>query len=814
MLKKIAAYEKIIREAEAEPAQKEEVSDQPEVAKTVYQEQTRTLGKIIQMKLEANSEELKINDLYALANEIFEGTQADGVWNIKDLYDSLELGINLYLLNNKELVNIFNSGDIESFISKVKTDVLLRIPTQTKRTEEMDEFQQFSTPPSIASLAAWLANINKNDFLLEPSAGIGGLAIFGKMAGAKVVVNELSQRRAEILSNLPFDQFFTENGEQINNILPDDVAPTVVVMNPPFSSTAGRVQGERKTKNGGVHVEQALKRLQPGGRLVAIVGQGMSFEHSTFRDWWNKIRKEYNVLANVGLSGQEYKKYGTTFDNRILVIDKTGATTGQPVSGDYNNIESMVDALQGVRNVRQAISSGAETSSADANKSEGKEVSGLREPGRSSKRHGDTSLRTSKSDVGLDQIQQERDNAKTDQRGRLSGDVRADGDVSAHSNNENTGVNASINRRRDIGDESKDRRRNGSSSDRQPLRNDGSEQLEVSQTERTDKGELSDSIYDEYRPSVTVAGAKKHPGKLVESAAMAAVSPAKVNYTPKIPSEAVRAGKISDAQLEAVIRAGNNHNQKLLDGKRKGFFIGDGTGVGKGREISAVFWDNFLQGRKKGVWVTKNSDLFKDARRDIEGIGWDKSIAFELNDYDDIKRSEGVLLISYDTLKGKSKDGRTRLEQINKWLGENFDGVIAFDEAHMMANSVTTQSSRGKQKPSERALKGFDFRQQNPDARVLYVSATGATEPSNLGYLERLGLWGPGTPFGSVDAFIAEVTSGGVAAMEMIAADMKAMGNYIARSLSFDGVTYGRLSHELTPEQQKVYGTYCTAWQT
>ncbi|HQB84391.1 MAG TPA: RNA methylase, partial [Candidatus Rifleibacterium sp.] len=36
----------------------------------------------------------------------------------------------------------------------------------------------------------------------------------------------------------------------------------------------------------------------------------------------------------------------------------------------------------------------------------------------------------------------------------------------------------------------------------------------------------------------------------------------------------------------------------------------------------------------------------------------------------------------------------------------------------------------------------------------------------------------------------------------------------IARSLSFDGVTYGRLSHGLSPEQQKVYGTYCTAWQT
>lgn len=794
----------------------EEVIKAPatESQKSEYTEQTRTIAEIVQTKLAAG-EGLKITDLINYANEVFGGTQADGVWNIKDLYDSMELGINLYLLNNQEMVNLFNSGDIKAFVEKVKTEILAKIPTQTRRTEEMDEFQQFSTPPSIASMAAWLANINKNDSVLEPSAGIGGLAVFGKMAGAEVIVNELSKRRADILANMPFNRFFSENGEQLNNILPDDVAPTVVIMNPPFSSTAGRVQGERKTKNGGAHVEQALKRLQPGGRLIAIVGQGMSFEHKTFADWWGKIKKEYNVLANVGLSGQEYKKYGTTFDNRILVIDKTGATTGQPVSGDYNNIESMVDALQGVRNVRQAILPGTGTSSADANKSQGRRnaAKGISEG--SSSGHRDSNIEAADTNVGRQQS--------------VSATIRKLG------NDKSSGENRSNNKKSDKSneavrplreerfeqaadgrnDEEKDTSELRSSSAFNSQRSAGikSDDLVIAQDDQTQKDELSDSIYDEYRPSVTVAGAKKHPGKLVESAAMAAVSPAKVNYTPKIPSEIVRSGKISDAQLEAVIRAGHNHNQKLLDGKRKGFFIGDGTGVGKGREISAIFWDNFLQGRKKGVWVTINSDLFKDARRDIEGIGWDKSVAFELKGYDDIKQSEGILLISYDTLKNKSREGQARLEQINKWLGENFDGVIAFDEAHKMGNSTASKGIRGTQDASGRALKAFDFRQANPEARVLYVSATGATEPKNLGYLERLGLWGAGTAFSNVNSFISEIASGGVAAMEMIAADMKAMGNYIARSLSFDGVTYGRLSHDLSSEQRKIYSTYCQAWQ-
>lgn len=33
-----------------------------------------------------------------------------------------------------------------------------------------------------------------------------------------------------------------------------------------------------------------------------------------------------------------------------------------------------------------------------------------------------------------------------------------------------------------------------------------------------------------------------------------------------------------------------------------------------------------------------------------------------------------------------------------------------------------------------------------PKARVVYCSATGASEPRNLAYMTRLGLWGPGVP--------------------------------------------------------------------
>ena len=56
----------------------------------------------------------------------------------------------------------------------------------------------------------------------------------------------------------------------------------------------------------------------------------------------------------------------------------------------------------------------------------------------------------------------------------------------------------------------------------------------------------------------------------------------------------------------------------------------------------------------------------------------------------------------------------------------------------------------------------IEIQRRLPNARVLYVSATGATESSNLGYMQRLGLWGPGTAFASRQSFVSLLTTRGV----------------------------------------------------
>ena len=68
-------------------------------------------------------------------------------------------------------------------------------------------------------------------------------------------------------------------------------------------------------------------------------------------------------------------------------------------------------------------------------------------------------------------------------------------------------------------------------------------------------------------------------------------------------------------------------------------------------------------------------------------------------------------------------------------------------------------------------------------------------------------------PFVTRAEFVAAMEAGGIAAMEMISRDLKALGLYLARSLSYAGVEYEMLVHELTPAQVAIYDSYADAYQ-
>nr|XP_021497498.1 protein strawberry notch homolog 2 isoform X6 [Meriones unguiculatus] len=264
---------------------------------------------------------------------------------------------------------------------------------------------------------------------------------------------------------------------------------------------------------------------------------------------------------------------------------------------------------------------------------------------------------------------------------------------------------------------------------------------------------------------------------------------------------------MSHPSLEAITYACQQHEVLLPSGQRAGFLIGDGAGVGKGRTVAGIIVENYLRGRKKALWFSASNDLKYDAERDLRDIEAPGILVHALSKikYGDNTTSEGVLFATYSALIGESQAGgqhRTRLRQILQWCGETFDGVIVFDECHKAKNASSTKMGKAV----------LDLQSKLPQARVVYASATGASEPRNMIYMSRLGIWGEGTPFRTFEEFLHAIEKRGVGAMELVAMDMKVSGMYIARQLSFSGVTFRIEEIPLSPAFEQVYNRAARLW--
>ena len=83
--------------------------------------------------------------------------------------------------------------------------------------------------------------LSSADTLLEPSAGTGMLAWPAARAGARLILNEIDPVRRLCLREAFRDAQVTgHDGELIDDLLPPDHRPTVVIMNPPFARSEGR----------------------------------------------------------------------------------------------------------------------------------------------------------------------------------------------------------------------------------------------------------------------------------------------------------------------------------------------------------------------------------------------------------------------------------------------------------------------------------------------------------------------------------------------------------------------------------------------
>lgn len=327
-------------------------------------------------------------------------------------------------------------------------------------------------------------------------------------------------------------------------------------------------------------------------------------------------------------------------------------------------------------------------------------------------------------------------------------------------------------------------------------------------------------LFTPWTPTTEIAGAHRHPGRLVEALGLAGVQQLPVSFELHEGMQAhIQSGAMSHPQVEVAMRIGQAHSRMLKDDEggdsnvRRGFLLGWGTGTGKTHVIVGTLLDNLLKGRKRAIVLSAKRELFDDATEIWQQhFGQSPSDWFLVNQFTRGSTidpaTEGILFSTYATLQNQWRDPQTsRVEQIVKWAGPRFDGVLVFDESHAGANNMDGASAS--------ALAMLELQRRLPGARVIYASATSAQEVANLGYAERLGLWGPGTDFADAQQFARTLEQSGLNAMEAIARDLKALGVFSALNLDWSDVRFDRsLQIPLTDEQVEMYDEVADAWTT
>ena len=758
----------------------------------------------------------------------FGASDTQGAWVWKDAYEAAEAAMVLFIQRYGRLMRReagAGPGSAAAMLAMLETLAALE-PSQTRRSEEQLALQQFSTPLPLAYAALQAAAIRPGDIVLEPSAGTGMLAVMAECAlgkhaddarsGNPLHLNEIAAVRAGLLAGLFQDAPVTRhNAESIADYLPD-LQPTVVLMNPPFSVSPGvqRIRHEADLR----HLRSAFSMLPAGGRLVAITSAGCIPGDAAWSRAFERLDPPPRTVFSTAIDGRAYARRGTTFDTRLTVIDRANAS-GVPIDA-RESVPTAAGLLAAVAaNVpqRQAV------------------VPIAAAPLPTSDLFGHAAARPAP-------------------RKRTTATA--------------SGVNSTVPHARDWGPVAELDYETPSAD----------EQGTASEPEATHAGVYEPWCPRTAR----IPGACEHPTLLVQSAAMATVPHPVPTYRPMLPARIVTDELLSDAQLESVILAGQAHGRHLSalyrigegwetvarvadneddngddgnndetihsdpepatyatgDGEalsapvrfRRGWMLGDGTGCGKGRQVAAIILDHWLRGRRRALWLSASDKLLEDARRDWAAIGGTEADIIPLGKFRqgaDIPQEAGILFATYATLRSPARQGkRSRLEQIVGWLADGMDqdsrhtygGVIVFDEAHAMANAAGAKGSRGDTSPSQQGRAGLRLQNALPDARILYVSATGATTVPGLAYACRLGLWGGAdsggeTPFEQRTDFVTAMEAGGVAAMEVVARDLKALGLYQARALSYDGVEVELLEHPLTPEQRRIYDAYAGAFK-
>lgn len=187
----------------------------------------------------------------------------------------------------------------------------------------------FPTPPALVDELVKEADIQPGMKVLEPSAGKGDIADAIRRLGGDVDTVELAEPLRRILE--------AKKHRIVGSDFTAFEAPAGgydrIVMNPPFSNGMDAD-----------HVRLAFDMLKPGGRLVAITGEGIHFRSDAkargFREWLEELGATATKLPE-GSFKSAFRPTGVA--TRLVVIDKDAdapAVSGATIKPDLKVAEA------------------------------------------------------------------------------------------------------------------------------------------------------------------------------------------------------------------------------------------------------------------------------------------------------------------------------------------------------------------------------------------------------------------------------------------------------------------------------------------
>jgi hypothetical protein len=663
-------------------------------------------------------------ELYKQAAQLVPGWSAYNEADIDELYDVLEAVTVDRLTKAARDVR----GNVRKHIalSADWENNLIR----RSRGVAITELQQFSTPYPLGVAMDYAANLRKTDIALEPNGGTGGLVAELRGRVKKVVVNELSKRRAAVLRKMGFDEVL--EGDSLM-LAVNGVRADVAILNPPWGKYS---TGKYGTAIAGEfipvdvaerHFAQVIKTLPDGGRMVALMPTTM-LESTGFLDWLNQ---KHTVRAIIQSPPKAYLQRGTNVESVILVVDRGKWPGGKFISAiggeqpkNWDELATLIERIEPRPQAVQPIS----------------EVKNVQPTGNA---------------------QGSRPGRPTSTRGGVGGTTGAVGDRGDRPGDAATGVvpartpvdgrDADPNPTPGVAGKAGDGKAGsagapGAIPAKQPKPASGGGSVPAAAKRAIaaeSDAELTARIQRELAEQTEAASHSEHftiyqsrsgqrvsphPRLVVETQTLAGAPYPELTYQPHPAiDDILRRGDISDEQYD-VVRAIGQANEA-----GHAILVADDVGVGKSREIAGAVVDLFAKGKANRILLsTMNDNNVTGLMNEIRLVAGDLAGEYNfvrITDFKGAKAGEPLPLFDKGIYIIDKYNFNSYLDSM-KQVG--FDTWFA-DEAHEYKN--VDGANVGK------AWRDMHAHMMSKGARLGYFTATPATDPDDLKYLYGLREW-------------------------------------------------------------------------